>query len=115
MSQQDEILAAQRDFENKQREIRNDAFEDGQDLAEEAQNGLDDRLERIDGQAASTIWRVAEERDRKVSEAAAERQFADAEYDRLMREAEAAEAMAKSHREEAAIYRRFLSGAEKED
>lgn len=106
---------AERRFREKQREISDDATAAAEQIAQQEQRDLDEKLERIEGQAATTIWKVAEETDQKASEAAAERAQADEEYRRLIHEAEVAEEKAKSHREEAAIYRRFVEKAEKED
>ncbi|CAM3585628.1 hypothetical protein [Smaragdicoccus niigatensis] len=104
---------AEREFGKKQREIAEDATTAAEQIAAQEQRALDEKLERIEGRAATTIWRVAEEADQKSSEAAAERSFADAEYRRLINEAEIAEEQAKAHREEAAIYRRFADKATK--
>lgn len=98
---------AEREFDKKQREIAEDATTAAEQIASQEQRAFDTELERIEGVAATKIWKVAEEADQKASEAAAERSYADAEYRRLIQEAEIAEEKAKAHREEAAIYRRF--------
>ncbi|MCE5288277.1 MAG: hypothetical protein LLG14_03455 [Nocardiaceae bacterium] len=104
---------AEREFDKKQREIAKDATTAAEQIAAQEQHALEEKLERIEGLAATRIWKVAEEADQKSSEASAERSFADAEYRRLIHEAEIAEENARSHREEAAIYRRFVDKATK--